>query len=281
MTIKQIQQQLDEELSLKLIAQAFTEISSIRLKKIRSDVEKNRLFFEEIAYLYYMVNKAAKAVRKENLVVKNDKIICLALTSNYRFYGNLNEELIKAYIKETSNMQADRMVIGRTGLEYIKSASNIQFSSLMFKKDLPDDSELNSLVTQIKGYSKILVFYSKFKSVLVQIPTVSDVKASPNLRESEDEIPINFVFEPELKNILEFFDKQITRLLLEQTFLESELSRIGARLISMDQAQANADKSIKDQTKLLLNEKRSLINIKTLEAIITQNASRRIINNEL
>ena len=71
--------------------------------------------------------------------------------------------------------------------------------------------------------------------------------------------------EPDLSKILHFFDSQIITLLLESTFLESELARTGSRFISMDSAETEANKFIKDYLKLKAYTERNLQNNTLLE----------------
>ena len=61
MTIREIDQLIEEVNSLKVLTQAFGEIASIKLTRIRSQVERNRLFFAEIAQIFKIVkNYGAK-----------------------------------------------------------------------------------------------------------------------------------------------------------------------------------------------------------------------------
>ena len=48
MTIKEIEENLEEGESLKAMAQAFSEIANLKIKRIRNAVERNRLFYDEI-----------------------------------------------------------------------------------------------------------------------------------------------------------------------------------------------------------------------------------------
>ena len=68
-----------------------------------------------------------------------------------------------------------------------------------------------------------------------------------------------------LKKMLDFFDDQVVSLLLEQTFLESELARTASRLMSMDKAQINAEDVLYKQKLLLGQAKKSEINMALLE----------------
>ena len=86
---------------------------------------------------------------------------------------------------------------------------------------------------------------------------------------------VKFIFEPELPKILHFFDTQVISLLIEQAFLESELSRTASRFISMDQAESEADRFINTQRKLKAVALRSLGNINILENYASLQATRK------
>ncbi len=264
MRIKQLTDIIDQGVSLKLVAEAYTEIASSRLKQIRALVEKNRYFLNELSIVYQTVKKIA--VQKKILPIRNNKTLSILLTSNYHFYGDLNARLITFFLDSMKSNPTDQMIIGKTALEWIDTIEYKEnYIRLFFDKDYPSNQELNNLVSKTKEYSQVLVFYSEFQSVMVQNPTVRDVtqtKLSVNQTAKADEV---FIFEPEMGKILDFFETQVTNLLLQQTFLESELSRTAARIITMDQAQTNADTYITRERQLLNAAKQAIINTKLLE----------------
>ncbi len=293
MTTRQIQDAIEEGNALKLISQAYGEIASIKLKKIRSEVERNRAFFDEIASVYRVVNLMAA---QKAIAVPTPKkgTISVLITSNYRFYGNINNDLIRYFIVNTIKYQTDRLIIGETALDHFKTIKYFHsFENVILKKDLPSLTELASLATKFKDYSRVLVFYSQFKSVVVQKPTTSDItqfqpKIDPKQVQKNPSLSLNlslmlgpalsssFIFEPEIEKILEFFDHQVKILLLEQTFLESELARTASRLVSMDEAQTNANEYIKQQKKTLNNAQKSINNARILETIASLTNFKRL-----
>lgn len=269
-TIKQINQILDESISLKLVAQAYSEISAIKLQKIRSSIEKNRTFFQEISELFHIVKIAAA---KQGLTVTTKKrgSISILITSNHHFYGRLENELIKFFVINTTKFRTDRMVVGRTASEFLHTMGYFHpYQYFTFKDDLPDIAEIRNLVVNLNGYQQISVYYSRMQSVLVQEPHVVDIVQRPPERLVKNPgATAGYIFEPEIHDMMQFFDSQIILLLLEQTFLESELARTASRLISMDQAQMNADEIVKQQQKLLARAKRSADNLHLLETVAT------------
>lgn len=283
MTIKQIDQTLEEGQSLKAIAQAYSEIASLKIKRIRSAVERNRLFFDEILQVYGMVKSLA--LKKKISVIKPKKRLCMLLTSNYRFYGNINSSLINYFLGSTRQLpDVDRMILGKGGVDYFKATNALPNSKeVLLKDDMPSGAELASLAKLSADYNQVLVFHSKFKSLLTQKATSTDITATSLYLQDyikafdtkNNEAYARFIFEPELPKMLQFFDSQILTLLLEQTFLESELSRTASRFISMDQAETEANKFIKEYQTLKAYTKRNTDNNTILENFATLMAVRK------
>lgn len=263
MTQKQIIQAIDLDNGLKLVAQAFTEIASIKLQKIRARIERNRNFFEEISGLFGAVQQLAE---RRNIVPKLGKqdTAAIILTSNSKFYGGLERRLMQFYIQTLSKLPAEagkpvqQIILGRSAADFFGT------EAIILNQDLPGEAELKNLTELIKRFIKVLVFYPRFQSVLLQRPFVVDLTKS-GLATKVQGTTIDYILEPELAQMWQFFDSQILKLLLEQTFLEAELARTAARLTSMDQAQEMADKAIKNSKKDLAGVKRSLNNNRILE----------------
>lgn len=274
MTIKEINVLVDEAKSLKQITQAFTQIASSKLKRIRTGVEKNRDFFAELSNIYGLINIIAGA-RKISPPAKNGKTLSIVLTSNERFYGKIGSELIEFFLVQVSKIRCDKIIIGKSGIETLKSVNYaLAYKPMILKSDFPGNEEFLMLSKIISGYFKVLVFHPHFQSVLVQKPIIADItkseqEISTQTKDSKDLIrQINsYILEPEIQKMVDFFDSQIKVLLLEAAFLETELARTASRLISMDSAQNEADKYLSSQEILLLNAQRSIQNARILETI--------------
>lgn len=276
MTIKEIDQALEEGYSLKSIAQAYSEIANLKIKRIRSEVERNRMFFEEISYVYGLIKTLAN--KKKLAVAKSKKTISLILTSNYRFYGSINSALIDFYLTTTAKFATDRLLINKAAIEYFRAHPSPQqqgFSQMVLKDDVPDASELKELVNIIKDYYQVLIFFPKLKSLLLQQPDILDLSTTKQEGVSKSQIDFKFIFEPDLAKILAFFDSQIITLLLEEAFLEAELSRTASRFISMDQAETEANKFIKEYSAYKAYGERSLENNTILENYAAMTAIRK------
>lgn len=287
MTIQQIDQLIEEGESLRLIAQSYSEIANLKIKRIRSEVLRNRTFFDEISKVYAIVK--AFAIKKQVAVTKPKKRLCILLTSNYRFYGNINSMLIKYFIGSTRELQdVDKLILGKGGINFFRASKILSNQKeVTLNSDMPTYAELTDLVKVSSEYNQVLVFHSKFKSLLTQRVTFTDITAT-NLYSKEFLVKetnpgnredfMQFIFEPELIKILLFFESSILTLLLEETFLESELSRAASRFISMDQAQTQSIKFIEDYSKLKTHAQKSIENNKILEAFTTLLAAKKVIH---
>ncbi|MCL4366131.1 F0F1 ATP synthase subunit gamma [Patescibacteria group bacterium] len=280
MTIQEIDSVLEEGESLKLITQFYFEVANIKIKKIRAQTERNKRFYEEISKIYSLVKESA--VRKRINIIKPKKMVSIVLTSNYRFYGAINSDLLRFFINTTKKLDTDLVVVNKVAIDYFKIQPIFKnYTEVLLKGDQPDVNELTSLVNILKDYTQVLVFYSSFKSLLVQTPTVIDITASATnatdqkTPKSLEEQELRFIFEPELAKILAFFDNQVLTLLLEETFLESELARTASRLISMDQAETEANKLIKEYVGLRVYTKRGVLNNELLENFAARMALRK------
>ncbi|MDO8638205.1 MAG: FoF1 ATP synthase subunit gamma [Candidatus Daviesbacteria bacterium] len=265
-TTKQIKSQLEEAESLKMVASAYTEIAAQKLQKIRAGIERNRKFFSEINEITHIINVAA---HQKHIMVpfKKSGTVSLIITSNHHFFGDIEDKLIKFYMMNTPKFPTDRILIGATAIKHFQAINYPHpFKTFILKEDLPTYQELKALTAEISHYSQISVYYSRMQSVVIQAPHVVDLVQKPLeayiLKKGEI---LSYIFEPELKKMLDFFDNQVVSLLLEQTFLESELARTASRLMSMDKAQINAGDILKTDQMLLSQSKKSEINMALLE----------------
>ncbi len=274
-TVKQIKQLIEDGESLKAVAQGYSELASVKLNKIRSQIERNVSFAQELAGLHLLVRSEA-AKRHVMQPQKKQAYVHILLTSNFRFYGGLERSLIHYFLTTTQRLDEAskgipnlKLVVGKSGASYLQAtAYRLPYTPFIFKGDIPSEEEIKSFVNKINNYQTILVYHSVFKSVMVQTPQISDITLTA-IKPKQVPVNLQHIFEPEIAQILEFFDKTVVQVSLEQAFLESELARTAARLISMDQAESNANDYIKKQKRSLAVARRSINNIRLLETIST------------
>jgi ATP synthase F1 gamma subunit len=287
MNIQEIKQQVEQGESLQLITRVFTEISSAKLKRIRKGIEQNRAFFYDLTNIYSLINMLSvkQGIKRKP---KNPRTAVILITSNFRFYGQVTNPLMAYFLKKTDKKDLDRFIIGKTAHSILETMNYaIPYKKMLFNSDIPNISEIQNLTDQVKDHAKVVVFYSQMKSVLIQIPVDKDITQSidPLLYANQGKevqkllSEFDYILEPDLGIMLQFFDAQIKGLLLEHTFLESELARTASRLISMDSAQNEAKKYLSDMKNELRIERKNITNARIIETISVLNLVRARIKN--
>lgn len=263
LTALQVRDSIQEGQALKQLAEIYTELSVQKLQKIRQRIESNRGFVGDLAQVFHIVREAA--VRQGIQVVKKKGTLSILITSNHPFYGNIETQLVRFFMAHSSLNYGDLMIIGSTGINYLKGVNfTSPYTPFTFHDDMPTFSELSQIAVPLIAYEKVLVYHAKFQTVIIQRPVVTEISGFINANPGKD-TNFYYILEPETAKMLEFFDTQIAKLLLEQAFLEAELARTGARLILMNDSQRKADKLIIDQSKLLVTVNRARKNAQMLE----------------
>lgn len=102
--VKNIKKDLEAFHTAKSITGVLRDISAMKIGSLREEFEKNRNFYDEISDLYRLVKARFIDTKKQGVESKNGKksVLYVALTSNKRFYGALNRQIIEKCLKALS-----------------------------------------------------------------------------------------------------------------------------------------------------------------------------------
>lgn len=272
-TVSELKLELEDATTLKLISQAFTEASAARVQKIKSEFEKNKQFYEEISHLYHLVQVSAKRVHDNETSRKatgkkdaDKKVLSVAYTSNQRFYGNLNLNIMQKFIEDLEKRRTDVAVIGATGRDHMTSIGYSKpYTPIHFTKDNPSTDEVKQFLKTYEEYDTIYVYYPKFMTLVSQTVGITDITQAANETDPIPEDEVYVLFEPDLSQILDFFMHQVRSLLLLRVVLESDLSRTAARLLTMSSAEERSNDMIKVKKSQLRKIQTSVINARLIE----------------
>ena len=108
-----------------------------------------------------------------------------------------------------------------------------------------DERALKGVVSHVSSYSEVVVYHGVFRSILSQEAKSTHVTGEVlKITEGAEEYNVPFLFEPNIKNVAEYFEKQILSLIFEQALFESSLSKFASRMVSLDSAAANINQKI-------------------------------------
>lgn len=249
--------------TFKGVVQGFEEVSTLKMKKIRSSVVQTRDFLTRLSHVYFQV-KAANQKKIDRLLAADNKKkkkkgrgkaplvlekkkqpLYVFLSANTKLYGeiiakvfdNFQEALAKAGDK------ADVMIIGRVGRTMYKEAG-LTRPYLYF--EIPDldarPQDLRQVAFHLVQYEHVVVFHGKFDSILTQNAQRSSVtgdlfiEGGGQAGGAKREVAMDFLFEPNLEEIVRFFETQVSTLLLNQVVNEGALARFASRIRAMEKA---------------------------------------------
>lgn len=281
-SLRDLKEELNEAVTLQFISETFTEVNALKIKKIRSAFENNRRFYEEITRIYHFVklNASKKTLaelpthkKKKTAKVESPEqnVAYVAITSNSHFYGTLNLNVMRKFWQDTANLKSNSLIVtGQTGVDYLESLPNPptggpKYTPVIFKKDSPTREEVLSLLEATRQFDQVLLYYPQFVTVMTQKVGILDITQSAPPKMSSNENIIQFIFEPELPKIVEFFETQVRLLLLTRAMLESDLSRAAARLSSMSAASLRAGAAVKTKKVQISKADKSMRNSRLLD----------------
>lgn len=265
------QRELEDLETIGFVAASLFDVSAEKISRLRAAFEKNKVFYDDIANLYQSIKQTAfergELPKRPATVVQTATV---AFTSNIRFYGAVNAEVMGAFVEHMrSDTSSDYIVIGRTGKTLMENVPDLQDrpSYYAFKEDEPTGEERRQFLQSVAPYSQVQIFYPSFRNVFSQKVVMQDITYTPHAAEaSEKTLSFDYIFEPELSKILDFFETKVRYLLFKRVMLESELARTASRLLSMNQAQERSEKEIIRQHRLIRRYTANFNDLRLLES---------------
>ena len=265
------QDELEDLETIGFVASALFDVSAEKISRLRNAFEKNKAFYDDIANLYQSIKQTAfergELPQKSVTVVQT---VTVAFTSNIRFYGAVNAEVIRSFVDHMrSGAKSDYIVIGRTGKMLMGNAPDCQSrtSYYSFKEDEPTGDERRQFLKSVVPYSQVQMFYPSFLNVFSQKVVMQDITYTPHTATiSGETLAFDYIFEPELPKILEFFETKVRYLLFKRVMLESELARTAARLLSMNQAQDRSGDAIVRLRRAIRRDTENFNDLRLLES---------------
>jgi ATP synthase F1 gamma subunit len=269
--IKEQKQTIDDIMSVRFITGALRDISAVQLKGLRKKFEKNEMFYTELQELFQLLWRIAYEENSNSIKLKKEKLY-VAYTTNKHFYGSLNKDVMQKFIENTDS-KSNCLIIGDTGKQIwmSKSQKRKEINFLSFKDDDPNTEEIELLLKKVAEYKNVYVFYPGFTSVFRQDVEIADITYKPSKesvkKKKFEDLP-QYIFEPDLSEMVLFFNTQVRYVLFERLLLETQTARVAARLVKMDTADQNAKELVKFELRKLSRIRTSFSSRRMLETVV-------------
>jgi len=274
---KEFKENLEAVSAIKTITSIYQEIAAIRMKQLKDRVAKTREFLDGVAEIYnhgkaaYIAMLQAEAFkgkkdwRELKFIKRNGKNVLVFLSANEHLYGNLILDVWQQFQNDVIKTRQDAVVVGSFGKYLVKNEARIDSKIDYFDlgDDKPKPEQINKILSYIRKYEQIFIYYGQLVTVLNQIPMKEQISGGVTFEQKG--IGKRYLFEPTPQNIMEFFETEIINALFNQKIYEHQLARFSSRMVAMDQATENANEILKKLEKDFITLKRRLSNRKQLE----------------
>jgi len=259
LSLKTLTQQIVEMSELQGLIEVYEELAATKMQKIKNDIIAARRFYEELRQISLEVGSDINTI----LPNLSKKTAVIFIAANSGLYGDIIHKTFQTFQQFIKTNQADVFIVGKLGEQLMKTfTNNIAYQKLNFPDDHFDEENFQTIAKTISAYQKIIVFHGQFNSIAVQQPITAEITCHHLPEKIQPHIDIKKVrfsnlYEPSLRQVSALFTQEILTTSLGQVLSESQLAKLGSRLISLDQTidRINEQEDLLNRDKYRLRKK--------------------------
>jgi ATP synthase F1 gamma subunit len=264
--INELREGLAHTQTAQFVTTMLRDISATKLQSIRAAYEANVQYYAELHHKVSMLQNYI-AVNNIGLEQGKKKRVYVALTSNRRFYGTLNADVIKRLRTEVAadGDAATCVIVGQTGRQILQRsplAAEITYEA--FLKDEPTPQEVERVIASLRTNDEVVVIHPTFINAFEQKAKLTDLTHVPDST-TPAVPPLDHIIEPDIPAMIEFFTTQIRFVLFGRIVLETRLALTGARLMKMQRARERAGEMLTEERRVIHKEISTMQSMRLLE----------------
>ena len=264
--INELREGLAHTQTAQFVTTMLRDISATKLQSIRAAYEANVQYYAELHHKVSMLQNYI-AVNNIGLEQGKKKRVYVALTSNRRFYGTLNADVIKRLRTEVAadGDAATCVIVGQTGRQILQRsplAAEITYEA--FLKDEPTPQEVERVIASLRTNDEVVVIHPTFINAFEQKAKLTDLTHVP-ASTTPAVPPLDHIIEPDIPAMIEFFTTQIRFVLFGRIVLETRLALTGARLMKMQRARERAGEMLTEERRMIHKEISTMQSMRLLE----------------
>ncbi len=283
-SLKDLRNRIASVKATQKITKAMQMVAAAKLRRAQTAAEAARPYAERMGrVLGNIAGSITSSPELPKLLVgsgKNDVHLLLVCTSERGLCGAFNSSIVRLARERANALQADGKTVklfcvGRKGYDQLKRTYEKQIVEVM---DLRAVRVLGSqqggdIAQKIIGrfeageFDIVTLFYSKFKSVMVQTPTAQQIIPPVFEKKESSGAGAVYEYEPEEEEILADLLPRNLATQIFRALLENAASEQGARMSAMDSATRNAGDMIKKQTIIYNRTRQAMITKELIEII--------------
>jgi len=260
--------------AMKLVAAARLNKAQERILSARPFAQKMETLLQELAFLSKAAEEAGIDQHPLMAPRSGSRLDAVLITADRGLCGGFNTSLIRHalhWMREHSQEEVHLWVVGKKGRDFFKRTKvtiekeyvNV-FQNLGYGQAdvLGDDLIKSFLSSNSRG---VVVLYNEFKSRLKQELVVKPLLPVQSLPEVKPQI--DFLYEPDRKDVLEELLPRHVKAQIYRILLESASAELAARMTAMDSATNNASELISSLTLTMNKVRQSIITTELTEIV--------------
>lgn len=281
-TLKAIRRRVSSVRNIQQITKAMKMVSAARLRRAQEAAFAARPYAEKLEAVLQNLATQGQSLSHPLLTVREEQNIDLLLvTSDRGLCGGFNSNLVRAaeaFLRAHPNQKVTVTLVGRRGYDYFKRRP-VQVGEHhinLFGRLTPAlATAIGTRLSQrfVNGETDgVYVLYARFRSALVQVPTIDHVLPITPKERAADAPSREYLYEPQPQDLLESLLIRYIDMLIYRAMLESVASEHGARMTAMENATNNAIDMI-DRLTLDMNRARQASITRELLEIVSTSES--------
>ena len=283
-SLKELRNRIASVRSTQKITKAMQMVAVSKLRRAQSAVEAARPYAERVEAV--LTNLAGSATDGEGprLLVgsgSNQTHLLVVCTGERGLCGAFNTSIVRLAREKATTLAADGktvkiICVGKKGYDQLRRTHEKQILELIdlravrtiaYETARPIGEKIMALFDSGE-FDVCTLFYSRFRSVISQIPTAQQL-IPPELGETKpDNEATSYDYEPDESEILTQLLPQALTVRIYRALLENAASFFGSQMSAMDSATRNAGEMVKKYT-LRYNRTRQAMITKELIEIIS------------
>ena len=278
-TLKEIRKRVSSVQNIQQITKAMKMVSAARLRRAQEAALAARPYAEKLEAVLQNLAAQGEELAHPFLTERaENNTTLIVITSDRGLCGGFNSSLIReaeAFMRQRAEQKVSLILVGRRAYDHFKrrdvtiAEEHINLYGRL-SADLAHDIGRRVGEQFLSGETdSFYVLYAKFRSALVQVPTLDKILPIASTPQAEDRSALDYLYEPAPQTLLASLLERYIDMLIYRAMLESVASEHGARMTAMDNATTNAVDMI-DRLTLDMNRARQAgITRELLEIVAT------------
>jgi F-type H+-transporting ATPase subunit gamma len=281
-SLKDLRNRIASVKSTQKITKAMQMVAVSKLRRAQGAVESARPYAEQVEAVLTNLAGAATDGQGPRLLIgsgSNQVHLLLVCTGERGLCGAFNTAIVRLARERANALAAEGktvkiLCVGKKGYDQLRRTHEKQILGLTelrsvrvisYETAQPIAAKLIELFENGE-FDVCTLFYSRFKSVIAQIPTAQQL-IPPELGPKDEKAPV-YDYEPDEGEILAQLLPRAVTVRIYRALLENAASFFGAQMSAMDNATRNAGEMVKAYT-LRYNRTRQAMITKELIEIIS------------